>query len=36
MPDVQYVNHLFEHDKQKTISPAIARAKKQFANRLLK
>ena len=35
MPDVQYVNRLRDHDKQKTIRPAIARPKKQFTDGLV-
>jgi hypothetical protein len=36
MPNMQYVNRLIEDDKKKTISPSVARAEKQFANRLIK
>jgi hypothetical protein len=36
MPNVQYIDRLIEHNDKKTISPSVARAEKQFANRLIK
>jgi hypothetical protein len=36
MPNVQYVDRLIKHNKQETIGAAVARAEKQFADRLNK
>jgi hypothetical protein len=36
MPNMQYVNRLIKHYKEKTISPTVARTEKQFADRLIK
>ena len=36
MPNVQYVNRFIKHNKEETISAAVARAEKQFADGLVK
>src|SRR5216684_3638753 len=36
MPNVEDVNSLIEHNEKKTISASVARAEKQFTNRLIK
>ena len=36
MADVQYVNRLVEHHKEKTVGAAVARAEKQLADGVVK